>query len=123
MLATAANIAVVLVAALHLWFLVLEMFLWDKPFGQRTFGMTPDKAAATKPLAMNQGLYNGFLAAGLLWGLAAGVHVQIFFLACVIVAGVFGALTASRKILWVQAVPGLIALMLVLLRPGTLPGA
>jgi putative membrane protein len=123
MLATTADIAVVLVAALHLWFLVLEMFLWDKPFGRRTFGMTPDKAAATKPLAMNQGLYNGFLAAGLLWGLAAGVHVQIFFLACVIVAGVFGALTASRKILWVQAVPGVIALVLVLLRPGTLPRA
>jgi putative membrane protein len=123
MLATAADIAVVLVAALHLWFLVLEMFLWDKPLGRRTFGMTLDKAAATKPLAMNQGLYNGFLAAGLLWGLAAGAHVQIFFLACVIVAGVFGALTASRKILWIQAVPGVIALILVLLRPGALPGA
>jgi putative membrane protein len=123
MLATAADIAVVLVAALHLWFMVLEMFLWDKPLGRRTFGMTPDKAAATKPLAMNQGLYNGFLAAGLLWGLAAGAHVQIFFLACVIVAGVFGALTASRKILWIQAVPGVIALILVLLRPGALPGA
>jgi putative membrane protein len=122
MLATAADIAVVLVAALHLWFLVLEMFLWDKPLGRRTFGMTPDKAAATKPLAMNQGLYNGFLAAGLLWGLAAGVQVQIFFLACVIVAGVFGAMTASRKILWVQAAPGAIALVLVLLRPGALPG-
>jgi putative membrane protein len=122
MLATAADIAVVLVAALHGWFLVLEMFLWDKPLGRRTFGMTPDKAAATKPLAMNQGLYNGFLAAGLLWGLAAGAHVQIFFLACVVVAGVFGALTASRTILWVQAVPGLIALVLVLLRPGALPG-
>jgi putative membrane protein len=123
MLATAADIAVVLVAALPLWFLVLEMFLWDKPLGRRTFGMTLDKAAATKPLAMNQGLYNGFLAAGLLWGLAAGAHVQIFFLACVIVAGVFGALTASRKILWIQAVPGVIALILVLLRPGALPGA
>ncbi len=122
MLATAADIAVVLVAALHLWFLVLEMFLWDKPLGRRTFGMTPAKAAATKPLAMNQGLYNGFLAAGLLWGLGAGVQVQIFLLACVIVAGVFGAITASRKILWVQAVPGAIALVLVLLRPGALPG-
>src|SRR5688572_32196314 len=108
MLATAADIAVVLVAALHLWFLVLEMFLWDKPFGRRTFNMTPDKAAATKPLAMNQGLYNGFLAAGLLWGLAAGLQIQIFFLACVIVAGVFGAVTASRKILWVQALPGVV---------------
>ncbi len=118
----AADIALVLVALLHVYFLVLEMFLWDKPFGLRTFGMTPEKAAATKPLAMNQGLYNGFLAAGLLWGLAAGRDVQVFFLACVVVAGVFGALTASRKILWVQAVPGLAALALVLLRPGTLPG-
>jgi len=123
MLEAAATIAVVAVALLHVWFLVLEMFLWDKPFGRRTFGMTPEKAAATKPLAMNQGLYNGFLAAGLLWGLAAGPNVQIFFLACVIVAGVFGALTASRKILWVQALPGLVALLLVLLRPGTLGGS
>jgi len=119
----AADAAVVLVALLHVYFLVLEMFLWDKPFGRRTFGMTPEQAAATKTLAMNQGLYNGFLAAGLLWGLAAGQNVQIFFLACVIVAGVFGAATASRKILWVQAVPGLLALALVLLRPGPLPGS
>ncbi|MGH8726420.1 MAG: DUF1304 domain-containing protein [Burkholderiales bacterium] len=119
----AADIAVALVALLHVYFLVLEMFLWDKPFGLRTFGMTPEKAAATKPLAMNQGLYNGFIAAGLLWGLAAGRDVQVFFLACVIVAGVFGALTASRKILWVQALPGVVALALVLLRPGTLPGS
>jgi len=123
MLEAAATIAVVAVALLHAWFLVLEMFLWDKPLGRRTFGMTPEKAATTKPLAMNQGLYNGFLAAGLLWGLAAGQNVQIFFLVCVIVAGVFGALTASRKILWVQALPGLVALLLVLLRPGTLGGA
>ena len=123
MLAIAANIAVILVAALHLWFLILEMFLWDKPLGLRTFRMSAEKAVASKPLAMNQGLYNGFLAAGLLWGLAAGAQVQIFFLACVIVAGVFGALTASRKILWVQAVPGLVALILVLLRPGPLAGA
>ena len=115
MLATAADIAVVLVAALHLWFLVLEMFLWDQPLGRRTFGMTPDKAAATKPLAMNQGLYNGFLAAGLIWGLyAAAFDFKVFFLGCVIVAGVFGAVTASRKILWVQALPGAVALGLVL---------
>ena len=93
----AADIAVVLVALLHVYFLVLEMFLWDKPFGRRTFGMTPEQAAATKPLAMNQGLCN--------------------------VAGVFGALTASRKILWVQALPGAVALALVLLRPGPLPGS
>jgi putative membrane protein len=123
MAAVAANVAVILVAALHLWFLVLEMFLWDKPLGLRTFRMSAEKAAASKALAMNQGLYNGFLAAGLLWGLAAGTAVQTFFLVCVIVAGVFGALTASRKILWVQAVPGLVALMLVLLRPGALLGA
>ena len=110
----AADVAVVLVALLHVYFLVLEMFLWDKPFGLRTFGMSPEKAAATKALAMNQGLYNGFLAAGLLWGLAAGAPIKIFFLACVIIAGVFGALTASRKILWVQALPGLVALGLVL---------
>jgi putative membrane protein len=111
----APDIALVLVALLHFYFLLLEMFLWDKPFGMKTFGMTPEKAAVTKSLAMNQGLYNGFLAAGLIWGLAAGLlQAQVFFLGCVIVAGVFGALTASRKILWVQAVPGAIALALVL---------
>jgi putative membrane protein len=117
-----ADTAVVVIAALHFWFLALEMFLWDKPIGLRTFGMSAEEAALTKPLAMNQGLYNGFLAAGLLWGLVAGDAVIIFFLGCVIVAGVFGALTASRKILWVQAVPGVIALLLVLLRPGPLAG-
>ena len=113
----AANIAVALVALLHLYFLVLEMFFWDKPLGRRTFGLTPDFAAASKSLAANQGLYNGFLVAGLVWGIwlgAAGGPVKIFFLGCVIVAGVFGALTASRKILWVQALPGAIALGLVL---------
>ena len=114
MAALAADLAVLIVALLHLWFLVLEMFLWDKPFGRRTFRMSPEKAAATRQLAMNQGLYNGFLAAGLLWGLLAGDDVKIFFLACVIAAGVFGALTASRAILWVQALPGLLALLLVL---------
>ena len=113
---TAASIAVALVALLHIYFLVLEMFLWDKPFGRRTFGLTPEFAAASKSLAANQGLYNGFLAAGLIWGLvlgAAGAPVRTFFLACVVVAGVFGALTASRKILWVQALPGAVALVLV----------
>ena len=110
-----ASAAVALVALLHLYFLVLEMFLWDKPFGMKTFGLTPEKAAVTKSLAMNQGLYNGFLAAGLAWGLAADlVQVKLFFLGCVIVAGVFGAVTASRKILWVQALPGAVALGLVL---------
>jgi len=115
---TAANIAVALVALLHLYFLILEMFLWTKPFGLRTFGLTPEFAVASKSLAANQGLYNGFLAAGLVWGLVlgdAGDPIKIFFLGCVIVAGVFGALTASRKILWVQALPGAVALALVLL--------
>jgi putative membrane protein len=111
----AADILVGLVALLHVYFLVLEMFLWDKPKGMKTFGLTPEKAAITKSLAMNQGLYNGFLAAGLLWGLyAAAFDFKVFFLACVVVAGIFGAVTASRKILWVQAVPGLVALGLVL---------
>jgi putative membrane protein len=108
------DIAVVVVALVHLYFLVLEMFLWDTPFGRRTFGMSEEQARSTKVLAMNQGLYNGFLAAGLLWGLAAGTPVKVFFLACVILAGVFGAFTASRKILLVQALPGAIALALLL---------
>ena len=113
---TAATVAVALVALLHLYFLVLEMFLWDKPFGRRTFGMTAERAAATKSLAANQGLYNGFLVAGLAWGLALdaeGFQLKLFFLGCVVAAGVFGAATASRKILWVQAFPGVLALALV----------
>ena len=113
----AADIAVALVALLHLYFLVLEMFFWDKPLGRRAFGLTPEFAKASKGLAANQGLYNGFLVAGLVWGIwlgAAGGPVKTFFLGCVIVAGVFGALTASRKILWVQALPGAVALGLVL---------
>ena len=119
MLAIAADIAVILVAALHLWFLVLEMFLWDKPFGRRTFGMTPERAAATKSLAMNQGLYNGFLAAGLIWGLVAGRRdVKVFFLSCVVVAGIFGGITAKTSILVTQALPGLIALVCVLAASG-----
>ena len=108
----AAQAAVVLVALLHFYFLVLEMFIWEKPYGLRTFGNTRERAANTKALAANQGLYNGFLAAGLLWGLSlgpAGRHIVIIFLACVVVAGIFGALTASRKMLWVQAQPGAIA--------------
>ena len=115
---TIAAIAVALVAFLHLYFLVLEMFLWKKPFGRRTFGLTREMAEATASLAANQGLYNGFLAAGLIWGLslgAAGLSIKVFFLVCVIIAGIFGAATANRKILWVQAVPGAIALALVLL--------
>ena len=113
---TLAQVAVGLVAVLHLYFLVLEMFLWDKPYGRRTFGLTAEFATASKGLAANQGLYNGFLAAGLLWGLslgAAGRPIEIFFLACVVIAGIFGAATASRKILFVQAIPGAVALALV----------
>lgn len=116
-MSTAANIAVGLVALLHAYFLVLEMVLWDKPFGRRVFRTTPEFAAASKTLAANQGLYNGFLAAGLVWGLAlgaSGTEVKVFFLACVIVAGVFGAVTTNRYILFVQALPGIVALALVL---------
>jgi putative membrane protein len=115
---TVADVAVGLVAVLHLYFLTLEMFLWKKPLGRRTFGLTPELAEATASLAANQGLYNGFLAAGLIWGIALGAGgfaIELFFLGCVIVAGLFGAATASRKILWVQAVPGAVALALVLL--------
>jgi putative membrane protein len=111
----AANVLIVLVALLHVYFLVLEMFLWDKPRGMRTFRTTPEFAAASKSLAANQGLYNGFLAAGLIWGLFAGDPVKIFFLACVVVAGAFGAATVSRRILWVQALPAAIALALLLM--------
>lgn len=111
---TVANVVVGLVAALHLYFLVLEMFLWNKPYGRKTFGLTPEFAASTASLAANQGLYNGFLAAGLIWGLlAADFHVKIFFLSCVVIAGIYGAITANRKILFIQAIPGLIALILV----------
>jgi putative membrane protein len=114
----AANVVVALVALLHVYFLVLEMFLWDKPAGLRAFGQTKEAAAASKVLAANQGLYNGFLAAGLVWGLslgAAGLSVKVFFLCCVLIAGIYGAATASRKILFVQALPAAIGLVLVLL--------
>jgi putative membrane protein len=115
----AANVVVALVAALHLYFLVLEMFLWDKPAGLRAFGQTLEAATASKVLAANQGLYNGFLAAGLLWGLFLGPEgfgVKVFFLSCVLVAGLYGAATASRKILFVQALPASIGLGLVLVK-------
>ena len=118
----AANVAVALMAALHVYILVLEMFFWARPVGLRAFGLKPDFAQATQVLAANQGLYNGFLAAGLVWGLLlgpAGQSVKIFFLGCIIVAGLFGAVTSSRKILFVQTVPGSIALALVLLAGGT----
>jgi putative membrane protein len=110
------NVGVALVALLHVYFLVLEMFLWTRPTGLRVFGQTREAAEASKVLAANQGLYNGFLAAGLVWGLwlgAEGTPVRTFFLACVLIAGVYGGLTAARKILWVQALPALIVLVLV----------
>lgn len=111
-----ARILVSLVALLHVGFLVLEMFLWTGPIGQRVFAMTPEFAAQSAVLAANQGLYNGFLAAGLLWGAIAGKRdVQIFFLLCVIVAGVFGGLTAKFTIIYTQAAPALVALVAVLL--------
>jgi putative membrane protein len=108
-----ANILITLVALLHIYFLVLEMVLWDKPQGMKAFGSTPEFAKATKVLAANQGLYNGFLAAGLFWGIwlgEVGYQIKVFFLLCVIVAGLYGAATASRKILYVQALPAALAL-------------
>jgi putative membrane protein len=116
-MSTIADIVVGLIAVMHVNILVLEMFLWDKPAGLRAFGQTPEAAKASKVLAANQGLYNGFLAAGLFWGLSLGVcgfNVKVFFLCCVLIAGLYGAATANRKILFVQAVPAAIGLALVL---------
>jgi putative membrane protein len=113
-----ANILVALVAALHVYFLVLEMFLWTKPLGLKTFHNSIEKATDSAVLAANQGLYNGFLAAGLIWGLihrvpAFAFEIKTFFLLCVIVAGVYGAATVSRRILMVQAAPAALALILL----------
>jgi len=111
-----AKIAVIFVAFVHIYILVLEMFFWDKPLGLRAFGLSKEFAAASKVLAANQGLYNGFLAAGLLWGLIiADLRIQMFFLVCVIIAGAYGAVTANKKILWMQAMPALLAFVLVTL--------
>jgi len=115
---TAATIVVAVVALIHVYILVLEMFLWDKPAGLRAFGQTRQAATASRVLAANQGLYNGFLAAGLAWGLwlgANGTGVKVFFLGCVLVAGLYGAATASRKILYVQAIPAAPGLALIAL--------
>jgi putative membrane protein len=116
MVSLAANIMVSLVALLHIYFLVLEMFLWDKPLGLKAFSQKLEQAKATKVLAANQGLYNGFLAAGLIWGLlqgASGANILTFFLACIFVAGVYGAVTVSRKIFLIQALPAAIGMALV----------
>lgn len=111
-----ANILIVIVALLHVGFLVLEMFYWDHPVGRRRFGMTPEYSKASATLAANQGLYNGFLAAGLIWSLVTGdTAVKIFFLICVLIAGVYGGFTAKRSILYIQALPALLALAAVYL--------
>lgn len=113
-----ALILAALVALLHLYFLVLEMFLWTKPMGRRVFGLSPEQAELTRVLAANQGLYNGFLAAGLVWGIWLGPQgeaIRLFFLICVLVAGIYGGLTASRRILFVQALPAALGIAVTLL--------
>jgi putative membrane protein len=114
-----ATVLVALVALIHVYIVVLEMFLWTTPRGRAAFGLTPEFAEQTRALAANQGLYNGFLAAGLVWGILGPDHLrfgfQVFFLVCVMVAGVYGAVTASRRILLVQTVPATVALLAVLL--------
>ena len=114
----ATDILVALVALLHVYIVVLEMFLWETPYGRRVFRTTPEFAAAAKVLAANQGLYNAFLAAGLFWGLWLGDghdgwHIKLFFLACVAAAGIFGGYTANRRIFFVQGLPAIIALVLM----------
>jgi len=110
-----ANILVALIALLHLWILVLEMFLWTHPIGLKTFRQSREAALQSKVLAANQGLYTGFLAAGLAWGLIAGdISVKLFFVVCVLVAGIYGGLTAKRSILYVQALPALLTLLVLL---------
>lgn len=119
-MATASQMLTGLVALLHIYFLVLEMFLWATPFGAKTFKRPLDEMQQTKVLAANQGLYNGFLAAGLVWSLvvADGLAIRVFFLACVLIAGLYGAATAARSILFVQALPALAALAVTLLAWG-----
>ena len=114
-MSTATRVAIGVVALLHVYFMILEMFLWTKPAGLKAFGLTPERAESSRVLAANQGLYNGFLAAGLIWSLMwhEGPHLAIFFLTFVIIAGVYGGITASRKILIVQALPALVALVLL----------
>lgn len=119
-MAIIANVLVGLVALLHVYFLVLEMFLWTKPLGLKTFSQSLEKAKDSAVLAANQGLYNGFLAAGLIWGLvhpnvATGHQIKLFFLACVVVAGLYGAFSVSRRILYIQAAPAALAIVLLLL--------
>ncbi|MEE9352017.1 MAG: DUF1304 domain-containing protein [Thiotrichaceae bacterium] len=113
-----STVIISIVILLHLYFLVLEMFLWNHPYGRKTFGLSTEFAERSKSLAANQGLYNGFLAAGLLWGLYLGENgfaIKVFFLSCIIIAGIFGGLTVNKKILFIQALPAAIALGLLLL--------
>jgi putative membrane protein len=107
---------ILIMILLHFYFMILEMFFWTKPAGRKAFGMSLDQAESSKKLAANQGLYNGFLSAGLLWGLLDprpffGISIQIFFLSCIVTAGVFGAWTVHRKIFWIQAFPAILALI------------
>lgn len=115
----ASQILTGFVAALHIYFLVLEMFLWTTPFGRKTFRRSAEEMEQTKVLAANQGLYNGFLAAGLIWSLVASEHlahpIRVFFLSCVVIAGIYGAMTAAKQILFVQAVPAIAALAVTML--------
>ena len=113
-MSTLTNVLTLIVALLHFGFLYLEMFLWDKPTGRRVFRTTAEFASQSRSLAMNQGLYNGFLAAGLVWSLFAGDAAKIFFLSCVVIAGLFGAYTVSKRIFYIQALPAIVTLVLVL---------
>ncbi len=115
-MSTLTIIAISIVIVLHILFLVLEMFLWNTPYGRKTFALSEDYAKQSATLAANQGLYNGFLAAGLLWGLIStgGFDALIFFLCCIIIAGIYGGITANRSILWLQALPAAIALSLLI---------
>ncbi len=113
-----SSILVSLIAILHIYIMIIEMYFWDKPRGLKAFGLKPDFATSTTVLGANQGLYNGFLAAGLIWGLihqqaVFGLQIQLFFLSCIFVAGIYGAATFARKIIFIQSVPSLIAIVLV----------
>lgn len=114
-----AKLLMVFIALLHFYFLILEMFLWDTPLGMKAFGNSLEKAKATKLLAQNQGLYNGFLAFGLIWAVieksSFSIHIATFFLCCIVVAGIYGAMTASKKIFFIQALPAIITLFLMYL--------
>ncbi len=115
-MATLLTTLIIIIIFLHMYFLILEMFLWDSPYGRKTFGLSTEFANRSKTLAANQGLYNGFLAAGLVWSLLPGENsdsLKIFFLSCVLIAGLFGGFTVNKKILWVQALPAATALALL----------